>query len=76
MAIEVGGIVDEFHRGIGLDEGQAIGQGHFPVGMVVPVGLAVRGDMDDLRPITAIAREGGHEPLPECLALGQHVAEG
>ena len=75
MAVEVGGVVDQFDGWVGLEQRQAVGERHLAVGVVVAVGLAVRGDAYDLRPVAVVA-ERSHEPVAKGLAALQHVAEG
>jgi hypothetical protein len=61
-----------------LDVAQGVGQGHLAEAVMVPVGLAVGGDVDDLGPASLphAAGEGAGEAIGELLAVAEERAEG
>ena len=51
---------------------QRVGQRHFAVAVVVAVGFAVGGDVDQLR-LAVVVREGGQQAVGELLAVVQQA---
>ena len=54
---------------------QGVGQRHVAVAMMMAVGFAVGGDMDELIPVAAVVNALS-EPVREAFAAGQQLLEG
>src|SRR5512136_2601222 len=72
MPLQVFTIVCESSRLVGFDVVQGIGQRHVPIRVVVTVALAIRGDMDELRPSPRFGKPA-QETLRKSLAVAQNA---
>ena len=68
-------IVREAGLAAGFDKIESVSQGHLPVEVVVPVGFAVRGDMDQLRPAAGLGKRS-QEAAGELFSVGQEFFKG
>ena len=73
--LEVVPVDGDLREPVLLDVAEGVGQGHLAEAVMVPVGLAVGGDVDELG-TAGLRRESGDEPLRESLAVPEEVAEG
>ena len=72
---EILAVVGEPGELVGLDVMQRVGQRHLALEMMMAVGLAVSGDVHELRP-AAVLGEAADQPVGETFAIGEQAFEG
>src|SRR5262249_54144200 len=72
MLLEILAIVGQPPQLVALDVVQRVGQSHFAVPVMVAVGLAVGGNIDQLTPLASIA-ESAHQAIGQALAARQQT---
>ena len=72
---EVLAVVGELRQLVGFDVMQRVGERHLALEMMVAVGLAVGGDVHELRP-AAVLGEAADQAVGEAFAIGEQPFEG